>query len=125
MLPGRMCRITPDTDSYHFEVTDTADVSEEADSIPQARAAEHEDEAKQGKNCTQDPLRMFGFAVPNALRETQIQARGMLDLVSRLLSVDARMRKLEIEIRRARKKRGKALLEGNVEGGVGRDVVVE
>ncbi|PBP27052.1 hypothetical protein BUE80_DR001950 [Diplocarpon rosae] len=124
MLPGRMCRIAPDTGSYHFEVTDTADVSEEAD-ISQARAAGHEDEGKHGKSCIPDPLRMFGFAVPNALRETQAQARGMLDLVPRLLSVDARMRELEIEIRRARKKRGKALLEGNVEGGVGRDVVIE
>ncbi|CAL3968620.1 hypothetical protein PZA11_004642 [Diplocarpon coronariae] len=118
MLPARVCRITPDNGIHCFEVKHPADVSEDAET-PRVSAAEHGDGGKQDRSYVPDPLRMFGLAVPNALRETQAQTRGLLDLVPRLLTVDARMRALEIEIRRARKRRVKLLGEGaEVERGV-------
>lgn len=88
------------------------------------KASETEDERARGKGkrekepSTPDPLRMFGFAVPSALRVAQAEARAVVDrLVPALLDVDQRMKELEICIRRARKRRGKLELEEKAESG--------
>ncbi|KAM3510161.1 hypothetical protein MY10362_000200 [Beauveria mimosiformis] len=56
-----------------------------------------------------DPIRWFGVLVPQALRDTQSHARrAVQDVIPRLASVQAEMAHVEIEVRRARKRRAKA-----------------
>ena len=65
------------------------------------------DQAKQKKRS--NPLRWFGLLVPPALRAAQDQSVHAVDqVVPRLVSVNSEMLAVEIEIRRARKKRVKA-----------------
>ncbi|PSR83613.1 hypothetical protein BD289DRAFT_369729 [Coniella lustricola] len=55
-----------------------------------------------------DPLRWFGVLTPFALRQTQTSAVEVVErIVPRLVTVDAAMREVEIEVRRARKRRAK------------------
>lgn len=62
-----------------------------------------------------DPLLMFGVLTPPTLRQAQSSATELVeDIVPRLASVDAEMRELEIEIRRARKRFAKKT-KGGVE----------
>ncbi|KAI1430844.1 hypothetical protein GGR50DRAFT_698591 [Xylaria sp. CBS 124048] len=56
-----------------------------------------------------DPLRWFGFFAPMALRQAQTQGIQAIErVIPRLASVSAEMAGVEIEVRRARKKRAKA-----------------
>ncbi|RYP92131.1 hypothetical protein DL770_001712 [Monosporascus sp. CRB-9-2] len=56
-----------------------------------------------------DPLRWFGLLTPMALRQAQAQSiRAVEQVIPRLVSVNAEMARVEIEVRRARKKRAKA-----------------
>ena len=65
------------------------------------------DQAKQKKPS--NPLRWFGLLVPPALRAAQDQSVHAVDrVIPRLVSVNSEMLAVEIEIRRARKKRVKA-----------------
>lgn len=68
--------------------------------------------SKQGNatsNRTNDPLRWFGILTPLALRQAQASAIDAVEqVIPRLVTVDAEMRAVEIEVRRARKKRAKA-----------------
>ncbi|KAH7348367.1 hypothetical protein BKA65DRAFT_259312 [Rhexocercosporidium sp. MPI-PUGE-AT-0058] len=63
---------------------------------------------------TPDPLRMFGFSIPSALRTAQSSSIQLVESsIPRLATISLQMRALEIQIRRARKYRAKALaLEG-------------
>lgn len=66
-----------------------------------------------------DPLRWFGVLTPPALRQTQASAVDVVErVVPRLVTVDAAMRDLEIEVRRARKRRAK--VEASAAGGAGK-----
>ena len=51
-----------------------------------------------------DPLNWFGILVPPALRTSQAAFRDVVTRVSQLAVVDTKMRAIEIDIRRARKK---------------------
>ncbi|KAM0740259.1 hypothetical protein ACQRIT_005443 [Beauveria bassiana] len=56
-----------------------------------------------------DPIRWFGVLVPQALRDAQSHARrAVQDVIPRLASVQAEIAHVEIEVRRARKRRAKA-----------------
>ena len=56
-----------------------------------------------------DPLQWFGILTPGSLRHAQSQAiQAVQDVIPRLASVDAEMASIEIQVRRARKKRAKA-----------------
>ncbi|KAI0148494.1 hypothetical protein GGR57DRAFT_242665 [Xylariaceae sp. FL1272] len=56
-----------------------------------------------------DPLRWFGLMAPTSLRQAQSHSiRAVGDVIPRLCSVNAEMSRVEIEVRRARKRRGKA-----------------
>ncbi|KAL8381720.1 hypothetical protein RB595_005819 [Gaeumannomyces hyphopodioides] len=56
-----------------------------------------------------DPLRWFGLFTPASLRLAQGQAVEIMeDLLPRIASVDAEMGQVEIQVRRAKKKRSKA-----------------
>ncbi|KAI1324856.1 hypothetical protein F5Y16DRAFT_401983 [Xylariaceae sp. FL0255] len=57
-----------------------------------------------------EPLRWFGLLSPPALRQAQAQSvRAVEEVIPRLVSVNAEMAGLEIEIRRAKKRRGKTI----------------
>ncbi|KAK3375279.1 hypothetical protein B0H63DRAFT_273999 [Podospora didyma] len=61
------------------------------------------------KRPSSDPLRWFGFLTPMPLRLAQGQAiQAVEELIPRLASVSAEMADVEVEVRRARKKRIKA-----------------
>lgn len=66
-------------------------------------------EPKAKKKKSKDPLRWFGLITPMPLRQAQAQSvQAVEDIVPRLASINAEMAQVEIEVRRARKKRAKA-----------------
>ncbi|CRK30552.1 hypothetical protein HYQ46_008902 [Verticillium longisporum] len=72
-------------------------------------STETQAEEKTTKPRPRDPLRWFGILAPMPLRQAQAQAVSAVeDIVPQLVTVDAEMKDLEIQIRRARKKRAKA-----------------
>jgi coiled-coil domain-containing protein 115 len=65
-------------------------------------------EAGPKKQNARDPLRWFGVLTPLSLRQTQACAAEAVDqVIPRLASLSAEMQDLEIQVRRARKKRAK------------------
>lgn len=67
-----------------------------------------ESEAGLKKQSARDPLRWFGVLTPLSLRQTQACATEAVDqVIPRLTSLSAEMQDLEIQVRRARKKRAK------------------
>ena len=71
--------------------------------------------AKKAKDATKstaprDPLQWFGMLAPMALRHAQTEAIEAVDnVIPRLASLNAAMAAVEIDVRRARKKRTRAL----------------
>lgn len=66
-------------------------------------------ERKRGIERSRDPLRWFGLVTPMPLRLAQTQAIQLVEtVIPRLASIDAEMKDVEIEVRRARKRRAKA-----------------
>ncbi|KAI0526557.1 hypothetical protein F5B22DRAFT_165396 [Xylaria bambusicola] len=56
-----------------------------------------------------DPLRWYGLLTPMSLRQAQTQSiRAVEHVIPRLVSLDVEMAGVEIEVRRARKRRAKA-----------------
>ncbi|KAH7349458.1 hypothetical protein B0T11DRAFT_131291 [Plectosphaerella cucumerina] len=79
---------------------------------PEPDAPETEGEAP-AKPKSKDPLRWFGILAPQPLRQAQANAIHAVDtLIPRLATVDAEMKHVEIQIRRARKKRAKVAAAG-------------
>jgi uncharacterized small protein (DUF1192 family) len=75
------------------------------------------------ERTAKDPLKIFGLLTPQSLKAAQNDAvRTVQELVPRLCEVDAEMKEVEIQIRRARKHRSKAEALVGKEGGVGTDV---
>lgn len=65
-------------------------------------------ESKKPTPNMRDPLRMFGLLVPQTIRDAQSSSITMISgVIPRLVSTDAEMRDVEIEIRRARKRMAK------------------
>jgi coiled-coil domain-containing protein 115 len=83
------------------------------------------DEEKQKGRGKRDPLRMFGILTPQSLRTAQKDAIEMVKvIIPKLVSIDAEMKEVEIQVRRARKFRGKA--EGvEMKDGERKDVLVD
>lgn len=68
-----------------------------------------EDAAKKNPKLLKDPIRWYGLFAPPALRSAQANAvQAVQDIIPRLVSVNAEMLDVEIQVRRARKKRAKA-----------------
>ena len=90
----------------------------------QETSSEHDDTSPPksnpapSQNKLLDPIRMFGFSIPSALRTAQSSSIQLVETsVPRLASISLQMRALEIQIRRARKYRAKALAaESSAEG---------
>ncbi|KAG4415587.1 hypothetical protein IFR04_011256 [Cadophora malorum] len=71
------------------------------------------------QNKPLDPIRMFGFSIPSALRSAQSSSIQLVETsIPRLASINLQMRALEIQIRRARKYRTKALAAESSAGGM-------
>ncbi|CAK7563972.1 MAG: hypothetical protein SEPTF4163_001854 [Sporothrix epigloea] len=65
---------------------------------------------KKESDGLRDPLQWFGLLTPMALRQTQEEAITIIDsIIPRMASVNAEMTAVEIEVRRARKKRARSL----------------
>ncbi|KAI3401292.1 hypothetical protein diail_11998 [Diaporthe ilicicola] len=74
----------------------------------QASGDRVEREADSKKQNANDPLRWFGVLTPLSLRQTQTCAvEAVEQVIPRLVSLNAEMQDLEIQVRRARKKRAK------------------
>lgn len=77
----------------------------DADGIRQPR----KEESKKTASKSGDPLRWFGLLTPMPLRDAQSQSiEAVEQVIPRIATVSAEMLHLEIEVRRARKKRSKA-----------------
>lgn len=83
------------------------DTEDDDDDDDESREEKAKPEAK--KPISKDPIRWFGLLTPLALRQTQASAIDTVErVIPRLVTVDAEMRQVEIEVRRARKRRAKA-----------------
>ena len=75
----------------------------------EAPASEERDSEKKNRPDHADPLRWFGILTPFPLRQAQGQAiQAVEEIIPRLASISAEMAEVELEVRRARKKRAKA-----------------
>lgn len=73
------------------------------------KLAVSEEPGKQESPAPVDPIRWFGLMAPMSLRQAQAQSiRAVDEIVPRLATVAAEMAEVEIEVRRARKRRAKA-----------------
>lgn len=87
--------------------TETGKSNEAMYTSEEDKVKEKGEEAK--KQRPKDPLRWFGLLTPLALRQTQGCAiEAVEQVIPKLLSVNAAMQDVEIQVRRARKKRAKA-----------------
>ncbi|CEI68700.1 hypothetical protein FVEN_g7961 [Fusarium venenatum] len=66
-------------------------------------------EEKPAEKKLKNPLRWFGLFAPMSLRTAQTQSvKAVEDIIPRIVSINAEMLDVEIEVRRARKRRAKA-----------------
>ncbi|KAI0128360.1 hypothetical protein BJ170DRAFT_324695 [Xylariales sp. AK1849] len=71
--------------------------------------AEKEDSTSANKPTKKDPLKWFGLLTPMSLRHAQTQGTRVVEqVIPKLVTINAEMAQIEIEVRRARKKRMKA-----------------
>ncbi|WQF76010.1 hypothetical protein CDEST_01024 [Colletotrichum destructivum] len=85
------------------EATSADEVKDEKESN-----GEEVEKTKKQKKGNSDPLRWFGILAPLPLRQAQtLSVHIVEDVIPRLVSVDAEMKDVEIEVRRARKRRAK------------------
>ncbi|KAF3770499.1 hypothetical protein M406DRAFT_245834, partial [Cryphonectria parasitica EP155] len=98
---------------------DDAGAAEEPGTSKGEEATHENDEGKK-KKVPADPIRWFGVLTPPALRQAQSCAVDTVEhIIPRLVTVDRAMREVEIEVRRARKRRAKA--EAAVSKDLGRE----
>ncbi|KAK0623605.1 hypothetical protein B0T14DRAFT_411771, partial [Immersiella caudata] len=87
---------------------EVAGITAEADAEDETADGDERGERK-GKNKPKDPLRWFGILTPMVLRQAQKFAlESVEEVVPLLATVSAEMARIELEVRRARKKRAKA-----------------
>ncbi|KAM7205051.1 hypothetical protein V8F33_001292 [Rhypophila sp. PSN 637] len=101
--------------SFSFEVVNQDSFSPDGSGVVQKKedakeGAEEEKEKPASKTPkSTDPLRWFGFFTPQPLRQAQTQAiKAVEEIIPRLVTVNMAMAEVELEVRRARKKRTKA-----------------
>lgn len=114
MQASRRVTITPSaTAAPTFTVTEEAAAAtppSSSTSEPLESEGDGEEKASEKKHAAAtNPIRWFGVLVPQALRDAQSQSVMVVeDIIPQLVSVEAQMAHLEIEVRRARKRRAKA-----------------
>ncbi|KAF5719430.1 vacuolar ATPase assembly VMA22 [Fusarium mundagurra] len=96
------------------EETSSAEKSDDA-STTEAKEASSPTEKKRKQN--KNPLQWFGLFAPMPLRAAQTHSvKAVEEVIPRLISVNAEMLHVEIEVRRARKRRAKAQAAENKTG---------
>lgn len=111
----RGMRYGPDFYDDRMQAIRRVEVSRDGSDTPTFKVGntspESGDEAKDDAAVSKpkDPLRWFGVLTPLPLRQAQGQAVQTIEqVIPRLASVNAEMEDIEIQVRRARKKRAKA-----------------
>ncbi|RYP47411.1 hypothetical protein DL768_006526 [Monosporascus sp. mg162] len=105
-LPPETAAGASSSDGGAFEAEE--EVKDDGAGAAEDTAKPHHPE-KRKEMRRRDPLRWFGLLTPMALRQAQAQSiRAVEQVIPRLVSVNAEMARVEIEVRRARKKRAKA-----------------
>lgn len=80
------------------------------DSTEEQQNDEEKEDKKKTKKPNHNPLHWFGLLAPQPLRTAQtLSIQAVEEAIPRLVSVNAEMEHVEIEIRRAKKKRAKAM----------------
>ncbi|EPE08826.1 hypothetical protein F503_04413 [Ophiostoma piceae UAMH 11346] len=83
---------------------------EDKQSKPEKQGAAKKTKGAAKSKAPRDPLQWFGVLAPMALRQAQTEAIEAIDnVIPRLASLSAEMAAVEIDVRRARKKRTRAL----------------
>ncbi|KAF5579536.1 vacuolar ATPase assembly VMA22 [Fusarium pseudocircinatum] len=96
----------PEEDKADKEETSSAENFDDA-STTEAKEASSPTEKKRNRN--KNPLQWFGLFAPMPLRTAQTHSvKAVEEVIPRLVSVNAEMLHVEIEVRRARKRRAKA-----------------
>lgn len=124
MQATRLCRVTedPETATTHFTIATASANTERADSVDsegtpksdiedenKSVGADREKATEVQSAKAKDPIRMFGILnIPTSLRTAQSEAVKLVEVIPQLVTVDAQMKEVEIQIRRARKHRVKA-----------------
>jgi coiled-coil domain-containing protein 115 len=88
---------------------DEAAAAAGADEVPPTTAHAQQDNKSAQKPKSRDPLQWFGLLTPMPLRQAQGQSIHLVEqVIPKLVSINAEMSQVEIQVRRARKKRAKA-----------------
>lgn len=96
------------------------------ESTEEQRNDEKNKDEKKTKKPNHNPLRWFGLLAPQPLRTAQmLSIQAVEEAIPRLVAVNAEMEHVEIEIRRAKKKRAKAMAALAAEREVSRQGAVE
>lgn len=121
--PATSFAVTRPKKEIKAEVADDNKESKESDESDEKKREEETDTAKEDTRNAKpkksnkkkepagprDPLQWFGVLTPLALRQAQSEAIEVIDnIVPRLAALSAEMAAVEIEVRRARKKRARA-----------------
>ncbi|KAI0016659.1 hypothetical protein F4780DRAFT_666314 [Xylariomycetidae sp. FL0641] len=96
------------TDSSGPITDEGMDAKDGTDTASSCQDGEQDDRSKKAEK-KKDPLRWFGLLTPMPLRQAQAKSiQAVEQIIPRLVTVNAEMAHVEIEVRRARKKRSKA-----------------
>ncbi|PTB36508.1 uncharacterized protein TrAFT101_010391 [Trichoderma asperellum] len=96
------------------------------ESTEEQRNDEKNKDEKKTKKSNHNPLHWFGLLAPQPLRTAQmLSIQAVEEAIPRLVAVNAEMEHVEIEIRRAKKKRAKAMAALAEEREVSRQGAVE
>ncbi|KAM0472655.1 hypothetical protein ACHAPX_008616 [Trichoderma viride] len=112
------------------EKEETADITNAQNNPAHSTEEQQKDQEKKDENKAKkpihNPLHWFGILAPQPLRTAQtLSIQAVQEAIPRLVSVNAEMEHVEIEIRRARKKRAKAMAAMAAEREVVRQGAVE
>lgn len=88
---------------------ETAEAGKADDGTPDADKKEDAEGPRKAQKKRNDHLRWFGILTPLPLRQAQqLAIQSVEEVIPRLATVDAEMASIELEVRRARKRRAKA-----------------
>ncbi|KAK1239061.1 hypothetical protein MKX08_006122 [Trichoderma sp. CBMAI-0020] len=108
------------------ETTDINAQENPADSTEEQQSDKEKDDKNKAKKQIHNPLHWFGLLAPQPLRAAQtLSIQAVEEVIPKLVSVNAEMEHVEIEIRRAKKKRAKAMAAMAAEREVVRQGAVE
>ncbi|RKF64157.1 hypothetical protein OnM2_020059 [Erysiphe neolycopersici] len=102
--------ITKDTIKKKSDPSTASEVKEGAlDGLSQEKTMNGDGQTTEDTAITikHDPIRMFGILTPTSLRLVQTDSIKMVNIIPRLVELDAELAQIELEIRRLRKRRTK------------------